>query len=116
MVTRKKFREETLAELLDKSIEEVFEMISMPTQSIFQMLDRIQKKETLGLDVSVEKSIVKCMKLEKPLQQVLDDIKAEPALMYDEIDKLLSKANQVVQELENAASNRDSGGKEAKAS
>jgi len=109
-VSKNNFHEEEMAELLGITVEEVFEKMPIP-DSPFKLADRINKKKALGLDVSVEESIRKARRLDKDyFQSLRDEIKSEPHLMPEQIDKLVGLARDLLQELRNVyatASARD---------
>lgn len=109
-MSKNNFHEEEMAALLGITVEEVFEKMPIP-DSPFKLADRINKKKALGLDVSVEESIRKARRLDKDyFQSLRDEIKSEPHLMPEQIDKLVGLARDLLQELRNVyatASARD---------
>ena len=99
---RKKYREEILSETLKMPIEKVFEIIPIP-ESSFELAHRINKKKALGLDVSVEESIRKARLLEMQINKVQDEIKTEPPLMPEQVEKLVGLVKGVIDDLQPAS-------------
>lgn len=91
-------REEKLAELLGITVQEVFDKIAIP-ESSFELAARINKKKALGLDVSVEESIRKARLLEMDLKRITQEIKSEPPLLPEQIQKLAGLVKGVLGEL-----------------
>lgn len=96
---KKGSREEILAETLGMSIEEVFDKIPIP-ESSFELAARINKKKALGLDVSVEESVRKARLLEIEFKRLTEEIKSEPPLLSEQIDKLAGLVKGVIHDLE----------------
>lgn len=95
-------REEKLANLLNMPIEEVFKNIPIPENPL-ELAHRINKKKALGLDVTIEESIRKARQLENQIIKVQEEIKTEPLLLPEQLEKLVGLVKGVINELQTTA-------------
>lgn len=99
VITRGKTHEEKLAEMLDKSVAEVFDMIPIP-DDVQKLAARIKKKKALGLDASQEESIRKARLISIEVRKIQEHLDTEPPLLPEQLEKLTGLVKGVLNELD----------------
>jgi hypothetical protein len=99
VITRGKTHEEKLAEMMGKTVEEVFQMIPIP-DDVQKLAARIKKKKALGIDASEEESIRKARLIGIEIRKIQEHLDSEPALLPEQLEKLVSLTKGVLNELD----------------